>query len=387
MKKATIANRQLPEVLIHICVWIIVIGFLLLIIRYEYPTPHNLLRYMRDCLGPIVFAIIFYINYYILIERYLLKKKYRLFSVFNLVIISILGLSLHIGIEWANHKEKLNTIEHQISINVVKDYYPPQSPPDKAFPPKPDKRKSLIHWPLLIRDIFLLTAALALATTIRMRQEWSKSEQARQQAERNAIESELKNLRNQLNPHFLLNTLNNIYALTSFNTEKAQQALIELSKLLRYVLYENKNKYVPISQETDFIHNYTELMRIRLSDHIDVQISITVDEKEEILIAPLIFVSLIENAFKHGISATLPSYIHIYLTSNKDGDVECLIKNSNFQKEYANDKSGSGIGLEQVYRRLELLYPNAYEWKKGLDSNKEEYTSHLIIHTRKHMVD
>ncbi len=134
-------------------------------------------------------------------------------------------------------------------------------------------------------------------------------EAARKEAERNRTEAELKNLRNQLNPHFLLNTLNNIYALIAFDTDKAQQAVQELSKLLRYVLYDNQQTYVPLGKETDFIRNYIELMRIRLSSNVQMTTQIDILPDSQTLIAPLIFISLIENAFKHGISPTERSFI------------------------------------------------------------------------------
>ena len=111
-----------------------------------------------------------------------------------------------------------------------------------------------------------------------------------------------KNLRNQLNPHFLLNTLNNIYALIAFDSDKAQQAVQELSKLLRYVLYDNQQTYVPLCKEVDFIRNYIELMRIRLSANVQMITKFDIQPDSQTLIAPLIFISLIENAFKHGIS-------------------------------------------------------------------------------------
>lgn len=134
-------------------------------------------------------------------------------------------------------------------------------------------------------------------------------------------------MRNQLNPHFLLNTLNNIYALIAFDSDKAQQAVQELSKLLRYVLYDNQQNYVPLCKEVDFIRNYIELMRIRLSGNVEVitQFDIQPDSRTEI--APLIFISLIENAFKHGISPTELSFIHILISENKE-EIRCEIRNS-----------------------------------------------------------
>lgn len=178
-----------------------------------------------------------------------------------------------------------------------------------------------------VRDILSLIFTIGLSAAIRMSARWGQAEAARREAEKSRTEAELKNLRNQLNPHFLLNTLNNIYALIAFDSDKAQQAVQELSKLLRYVLYDNQQNYVPLCKEVDFIRNYIELMRIRLSGNVEVitQFDIQPDSRTEI--APLIFISLIENAFKHGISPTELSFIHILISENKE-EIRCEIRNS-----------------------------------------------------------
>ena len=158
----------------------------------------------------------------------------------------------------------------------------------------------------------ILTAGLSAA--IKLSRRWAQMDAARREAEKSRTEAELKNLRNQLNPHFLLNTLNNIYALIAFDTDKAQTAVQELSRLLRHVLYDNQQNFVTLDKEMDFIRNYIELMRIRLSANVRVETKIDVRPDSRTEIAPLIFISLIENAFKHGISPTDPSHIRIYFS-------------------------------------------------------------------------
>ena len=180
-----------------------------------------------------------------------------------------------------------------------------------------------------------------------------------------------------LNPHFLLNTLNNIYALIAFDTDKAQMAVQELSRLLRHVLYDNQQNFVPLAKEIDFIRNYIALMRIRLSSNVTVETRFDIRPDTPTEIAPMIFISLIENAFKHGISPTEPSYIRIYFSESADS-VCCEIANSYHPKNEA-DKSGSGIGLEQVRKRLELTYPGRYEWQHSVSEDEKEYKSILVI--------
>ena len=126
-------------------------------------------------------------------------------------------------------------------------------------------------------------------------------------------------------------------------TDKAQLAVLELSKMLRHMLYDNHQKFVPLQSEADFIRTDVELMRLRLARDVEVNVDVRVHPERGIQIAPLLFISLVENAFKHGISPTEPSFVSISLLE-EDDCVCCIIRNSNFPK-YGTDKSGSGIGL------------------------------------------
>jgi len=228
------------------------------------------------------------------------------------------------------------------------------------------------------RDIFSLCLIVCLALAIKTTRRWYEEEAIRRELQKSKTEAELKNLKNQINPHFLLNTLNNIYALINFDKEKAQQAVQDLSKLLRYVLYDNQQEFVPLYQEADFIKNYIELMKIRLTDNVIVKTHIDISKESNTMIAPLIFISLIENAFKHGISPIEPSCIDILLTEAADQKIICEITNS-YHPKNEMDKSGSGIGLEQVRKRLELIYPGKYLWNQGLSEDGKRFESLLVI--------
>lgn len=245
-------------------------------------------------------------------------------------------------------------------------------------PPPPDLNRPIPpQYIFYLRDMAGLIFSTGLSVAIRMSIRWSQAEAERQEAVKSRTEAELKNLRNQLNPHFLLNTLNNIYALIAFDTDKAQQAVQELSKLLRYVLYDNQQMFVPLIKEIDFIRNYIELMRIRVSPQVTIETEFHIKPESQTPIAPLIFISLIENAFKHGISPTHPSFISITITET-DEEICCTIRNSNYPKT-RTDKSGSGIGLEQVSKRLELIYPGRYQWERHVSHDGKEYLSSISI--------
>lgn len=347
--------KHSQELLIHLLAWVFLFCLppMLLGRSNERPDQEEMLRMMGP---PLAMAMVFYLNYMWLVPRLLFNQKNKAYILSN--------IALCIGMLFFTHLwfEMVNTYFHST-----------------PHPPK----NNLGAWGFLLfrlRDLIIFGLIAALAATIRMSKKWHAAELGRQQAEVKRIEAELKNLHNQINPHFLLNTLNNIYALIAFNTEKAQQAVQDLSRLLRHLLYDNNQNFIPLNRELEFLKNYVALMKIRLSPNVDLQICIDIPNENHIQVAPLIFISLFENAFKHGISPMQPSFIHIRIYSPEPQILTCRIENSYFPKRQ-NDISGSGIGLEQVQKRLELIYPNRYEWTKGCDEHGTVYTSTLTIHT------
>ena len=217
-----------------------------------------------------------------------------------------------------------------------------------------------------------------LSVAMKMTSYWVQVDNEKKELEKAKSLAELKNLKNQISPHFLLNTLNNIYALIQFNPDKAKDAVLDLSKMLRYILYDNNRAFVPLAQEVNFINNYLQLMSIRLAQNVELKTELRIKENSTTQIAPLIYISLMENAFKHGISGREPSFINIALIEKENGVVEFYSQNSYFPKN-ASDKSGSGIGLELIKKRLDLIYPDGYEWTTEI--SKEIYCTKLIIYT------
>ena len=194
------------------------------------------------------------------------------------------------------------------------------------------------------------------------------------QIEKHALERQLQYLKYQVNPHFLMNTLNNIHALVDIDPERAKTSIVELSKLMRYVLYEGNNKLTPLSREVQFLNNYVRLMSMRYSDN--VRISLDVPEiLPDSMLPPLLLVIFVENAFKHGISYRTKSFVEISLQPHGDRLLfNC--RNSRQQKPQDENMKG-GVGLSNVRRRLDLLFPGNYT----LDIKEQEdtYTVHLDI--------
>ena len=208
-----------------------------------------------------------------------------------------------------------------------------------------------------------IVAAIAIGIRhfIRTRQirQQLKDEQAKH------TEAELAWLKNQINPHFLFNTLNNISSLTQIDPDAAQDAIAQLSDLLRYAMYETNKKTVPISGEVEFMRNYISLMKLRCNEKTEVKT--TFDIAQDVEIAPLLFISLIENAFKHGVSSSRSSTIDIHL-EQEDGSIVFACDNTNYPKDDA-DRSGSGIGIENTRRRLDLIYADHYSWQQWLEDD------------------
>lgn len=344
-------RKSWNTLLIHLIAWAILFIFPLLFIeRFESMGRIRNFSLIKFYIWPICIAIIFYINYLWLIDKFLFRKKPIQFIFCNLLLIVMACIAIY--------------MTHRMALpNEI-----PFKRPDGPRPPRP----GLMQW----QDSITLFLVVGLSVAVKVTKKWIDSEKERKQLEQERTEAELKNLKNQLNPHFLFNTLNNIYSLIAISPDRAQSAVLELSKMLRYVLYENAQHYVPMEKELEFNHNYIELMRLRLARHVKVEVDMPGGLCRGYQIAPLLFITLIENAFKHGTSATEPSFVKIVMREPSQGVIECHIENSCFPKN-ENDKSGSGIGLKNLSRQLELLYPGKYSLH--VESDSHTYRSALTI--------
>lgn len=351
-----------------------IIHLLLLLIIFVGPelvfsigrTMHKLML-----LTPLCYIVLFYINYYVLIDKYMFdKKKLWIYISFNIIL--LLGtIAIFYCVETALRPP----------MDVLPE--PPVSKPG-SIPPPP------LHGPIqpgfmqthILRSLTMFprigTMALLsviLAVVMKLSEKWVKWESQKQKMKAELQENELKNLKNQLNPHFLFNTLNNIYALIPISQERAQKTIHELSQLLRYILYDNDTREVPLEKDLQFVKNYISLMRLRLNSLVTLRENINAKEGQGKTIAPLLFISLVENAFKHGVSGEKPSFIDIAIDVHGD-EVHCHVENSYFPKK-ENDKSGSGIGISNLKRQLDILYSGKYTF--SITKNAERYVADLTI--------
>ncbi len=332
----------------HMALW----AFLFLSpLTYWRGTGFHFMHYLMTCMTPLFQMIVFYLNYVVLAPKLFVRGKHRYDLLINVLLLTTLGTILHF---W------------MVYVNSI--YVPNSNIPDDAI--------GTISY--IARNSLNLAIFAGGATALALARRWVTTDQKLKEVEAERATAELRNLRSQINPHFLLNTLNNIYALTAFDTPKAQQAIQELSKMLRHILYDYQQPKVALSDEVEFLQNYVNLMRIRLSDSVDVKFQ-TFIANPQLEVAPMVFISLVENAFKHGVSPSEPSFIHIQIES-ADNQIVCDIQNSNHPKT-ANDHSGHGIGLVQVQRRLELTYPDHYQWEHG-PTDDGIYRSRIVIDTK-----
>lgn len=200
-----------------------------------------------------------------------------------------------------------------------------------------------------------------------------------QDIEREKLEAELKALKAQINPHFLFNTLNNIYSLTLDKSDKAPNLVLKLSDLMRYILYECNDRYVLLDKELEFIKNYLELQKIRLDDSVPVKMEVK-GSADRSMIAPLLFEPLIENAFKHGAyGRNNDGFVNILFNFEDKNQIELSIENRSVQGWNKENEKNSGIGIKNVIRRLELLYPDKHQLKIEDENNLYKVTLQIDL--------
>lgn len=360
---STLRNRgrasRYIEIVVHVIIWAYLFLSPLLFSRWNEAIDWP--EYFRRLYFPASYCVLFYVNYFYLVPRRFIRKRYVTFVLVNVVLIALVYFGRDI---------------YGAMIPVSEGWHRPR----RFHHPAPDEgRMRMIRTVFIVQGIISQMFVVFLAVVVRLSGQWKKAEAARREAELGKSEAELKNLKNQINPHFLLNTLNNIYALIAFDTAKAQEAVQELGKLLRYVLYETQEQKVSLRKEADFLTTYISLMRMRMADTMKTDIHIEVPDGDSVQVAPLIFISLVENAFKHGVNPSGPGFIRVSLKV-ENGHIRFACTNSNHPKN-SSDKSPGGIGLKQVRGRLDHAYPGHYRWEYGTDESGTVYRSEIDIFT------
>jgi len=342
MATSNFQTRKNLFTLLHIVAWIIVLILPLYFFNTEWARNTSFIN--RYYVSAIIYGLVFYINYFFLVPRLFLesKKIYYFLSITALIVCLFYVESYVTRVIFSEAP-----IEHQFRelIRKFNEENNLQSPPFGQM--------HLINF--VITNILISGFSIGL----RISEKFVQQEKQQKELEKVKLTTELALLKNQVSPHFFFNTLNNIYSLIELKSADAQKAVLQLSKLMRYLLYESEQGEVKLSQELEFMNNYVDLMKLRLNSKFDLQVSFPGDSKD-IIIPPLLFVPFVENAFKHGISYQDKSFIHISLEIEQDSLIfKCI--NSIAQNGDNKENNFSGIGLENIRKRLSLLFPERHE--------------------------
>lgn len=194
--------------------------------------------------------------------------------------------------------------------------------------------------------------------------------------ERKSLEQQVKYLKYQINPHFFMNTLNNIHALIDINPEQAQYTVLVLSRMMRYVLYDGERQLIPLRKELDFIQSYVELMRIRYTEHVSIAYH-TEEDLPDCMVPPLLLITFVENAFKHGVSSASESFIHIHVSYDEEAQRVCLDCANSISPHHSTQESTGGVGLKNAIERMQLIYGKNYDYV--VDVRADSYVMHLAF--------
>lgn len=334
----------------HKNIWIDIIGWcllavvLLLVIPMLYPVRLPLVYHIYHL---ILFGALFgtyYLNTRIIIPKFI-KKGINFYYILLFLLLCGLVIGIMFFIE-----TKLNV--RSLVYNSMH--------PNTVY--EPEENKSYINYYLF----FLMSIVFSVGYMNHLFRKWNIEKQKNSELEKRKTKAELDSLKAQIHPHFFFNTLNTIYALTHTNIEKSQEAILSLSKMMRYVMNEENRHFVTLKEETSFIYNYLELMKHRLPNNIKTQFNLT-QKHPDTSIAPMILLNFVENCFKHGLSTETECFIKI--TSGFEGDYLVLKTENDWFNLRQNNDSG-GIGIENTRKRLDIVYPNAYSLEHSILENR-----------------
>ena len=303
------------------------------------------------------FLVIFILNAYIFVPKILFNKKYLSYVAVTLsAVIAVIVIIITIQ-TFIVPPQPLSMPRMDLGPGM-----PPMELGSKMPAPMgyraPEQPESKSIFMTFTDNLIISILVVAAGTAFKMMSQWLNEEDRRKDMEKEQLRTEIALLRHQVSPHFFMNTLNNIHALVDINTETAKDAIIRLSTLMRYLLYDTAHGQTSLKKEIEFIESYISLMQLRFSEK--VKISIDVPKIiPDIQIPPMLFISFLENAFKHGVSYQSSSFVNFKMEVAED-QLTCIIRNSKQKMKENFDKSYSGIGLTNIRKSLELIFGKNY---------------------------
>ncbi len=322
-------------------------------------------------------CILFLLNYIFFVPRCLLyaNKKIFKFILINTLLIILLSVFMFFVEEKAREHHH---IHKQIeSEEILFEFPSPSDHIDKhdGLPPF-DHKKPPVNIMFLISKVLPMIFAVGATIGIRTITEIRVQRKKINELKHSYAEAELKNLRKQFSPHFLFNTLNSIYALVDISPEMSKDAIVRLSNMMRKVMVEYKTFHcVPLSESIALLKDYIELMKLRTNENLDLKISLP-SKTESFYIPPLLFIVLVENAFKHGVIPSRKSFVYINIVIEDGKTIICEVENSYFGDKVLSRKK-SGDGIEDLQKRLDIIYPSEYTLTMNHDDKK--YIAKLVI--------
>lgn len=316
-------------------------------------------------------SVLFIINHFVLVPKFLFKGKVLIFfiSVCGIIFLfTIASFVYDLSIK-PGPPPNINQVDKQVKL-------PPYSFPggvDHFGNLRPDLPRQPRPIPPFANFLILSILVVGFDTGLRSGIRWIGAENEKVRLEKENVDTKLVLLKNQLSPHFFMNTLNNIHSLVDISTDEAKEAIIKLSKMMRYFLYETESEQTTLIREIELIENFISLMRLRFNEKVKISLSMpqSIPDKK---LPPFLFISLIENAFKHGISYKDKSYIIVDLAL-RENQLVLMVKNS--KNDSKSSEEFSGIGVENTRKRLELIYGNNYHLDIVNDIN--EFRVNLTI--------
>lgn len=394
-------RSRLTTFFIHATGWLIFLGFPLLFMNKTQENTHNsyfvLLSpfYWLFCL---TYIFMFYLNAWYLVPRLVFRKKYFYYGIIVLLLSgcvyflqpfdNLLGHNLlkNKSLTTPQVSAPSMATDNQ-SITGVGDSSGPKNLPFGPLPHqdlrmedprfKSSNRVIFIHQSgnIDMVGLFIFIVVMGLSVAVSTVQKWQLTEQVVVKAKAEKANAELSFLKAQINPHFLFNTLNNIYALSVTNSEHTSESIMKLSNIMRYVTDDVTENFVSLQSEVDCIHDYIDLQKLRLGNKTQLDFTSTGDFSNK-KIAPLVLMTFIENVFKYGISKHQSSVIVITVLAAENSILFYCV-NTIFLENKPNERAGTG--LENTKKRLQSLYPGRHILK--INNENSTYTVNLTLQT------
>ncbi|MEK6782574.1 MAG: histidine kinase [Bacteroidota bacterium] len=319
-------------VLLHLSFWCVYLSFFLYQVTsyHRGEEPRDWQRVLTVVIDQVGFAaLISYLNYFILLPRFLERKK-----VFQYFLEFIIPFALLMFI-------RIHTERYLIDGYTHEEEY-------------------LYRTRFVVQIITTNLFIVIFVGMLRFAEGWFEFEAKKKEIENEKLTAELNFLKAQINPHFLFNTLNNLYYLAYTKSENTTEVIAKLSQMMRYMIYDSNYQNVPLNKEIEYMQNYISLERLRLNSQIPIRFDIK-GNPENVLITPLIFITFLENAFKHGVSNnSTGSWVNISIEV-KEKKCIYIVENSKIAKAASAKEEKSGFGLQNMKRRLELSYPGQFQ--------------------------